>query len=73
MPVYPAAVDKQERSVELMEYEIWKTNRLSDNILTELVGKFGDLELAKDFVDYKAQEGDSYAVAYGGTVVYPCD
>ena len=45
-----------------MKYKIWRTNRFDETILSELVAEFDDLELAKDFVDYQASLGNSYAI-----------
>lgn len=49
-----------------MKYKIWRTNRFNDTILSELVAEFNDLELAKDFVDYQASIGNSYAILKDG-------
>lgn len=49
-----------------MKYKIWRTNRFNESILSE----FDDLELAKDFVDYEATLGNSFAVLENGVVIY---
>lgn len=49
-----------------MKYKIWRTNRFNDTILSELVAEFDDLELAKDFVEYQASIGNSYAILKDG-------
>lgn len=53
-----------------MKYKIWRTNRFDETILSELVAEFDDLELAKDFVDYQASIGDSYAILQDGVRLY---
>ena len=53
-----------------MKYKIWRTNRFNETILSELVAEFDDLELAKDFVDYQATLGESYAILRDGVRVY---
>lgn len=49
-----------------MKYKIWRTNRFDEAILSELVAEFEDLELAKDFVEYQASIGNSYAILKDG-------
>lgn len=49
-----------------MKYKIWRTNRFNETILSELVAEFDDLELAKDFVEYQASMGESYAILKDG-------
>lgn len=49
-----------------MKYKIWRTNRFDETILSELVAEFDDLELAKDFVEYQATMGESYAILKDG-------
>jgi hypothetical protein len=49
-----------------MKYKIWRTNRFDETILSELVAEFEDLELAKDFVEYQATMGESYAILKDG-------
>lgn len=49
-----------------MKYKIWRTNRFNETILSELVAEFEDLELAKDFVEYQATMGESYAILKDG-------
>lgn len=49
-----------------MKYKIWRTNRFNDTILSELVAEFEDLALAKDFVEYQATMGESYAILKDG-------
>lgn len=53
-----------------MKYKIWRTNRFNGEILSELVAEFDDLELAKDFVDYQASIGNSYAILIDGVRLY---
>lgn len=53
-----------------MKYKIWRTNRFNAMILSELVAEFDDLELAKDFVDYQASLGESYAILKDGVRLY---
>lgn len=50
----------------MMKYKIWRTNRFNDEILSELVAEFNNLELAKDFVEYQASIGNSYAILKDG-------
>lgn len=56
-----------------MDYIIKKTNPFSDKILGETVGAFSSPELAREYVDFKASQGDSYAVVYKGEILYPDD
>lgn len=49
-----------------MKYKIWRTNRFDETILSELVAEFEDLELAKDFIEYQATMGESYAILKDG-------
>lgn len=49
-----------------MKYKIWRTNRFNETILSELVAEFDNLELAKDFVEYQATMGESYAILKDG-------
>lgn len=53
-----------------MQYKIWRTNRFNETILSELVAEFDDFELAKDFVDYQATLGESYAILRDGVRLY---
>lgn len=53
-----------------MKYKIWRTNRFNATILSDLVAEFDDLELAKDFVDYQASLGESYAILKDGVRLY---
>ena len=53
-----------------MKYKIWRTNRFDETILSELVAEFDDFELAKDFVDYQATLGESYAILRDGVRLY---
>lgn len=53
-----------------MKYKIWRTNRFDETILSELVAEFDDLELAKDFVDYQATMGESFAILKDGVRLY---
>lgn len=52
-----------------MKYKIWRTNRFNETILSELVAEFNDLELAKDFVEYQATMGESYAILKDGVKI----
>lgn len=45
-----------------MNYTIWSTNRFNDDLLQKIVAKFSELNLARDFVEYQATLGNSYAV-----------
>lgn len=54
----------------MSNFEIWKTNQFNDDILTDCVGVMYDLQLAKDFVDYKASIGEGFVVKQNGKVVY---
>lgn len=49
-----------------LDYEIWSTNCFNDEILQEIIAKFSDLELAKDFVEYQATLGNSFAITKAG-------
>ena len=53
-----------------MKYKIWSTNRFDNMILSELVAEFDDIELAKNFVDYQASLGNSYAILQDGVRLY---
>jgi hypothetical protein len=54
-----------------MKYKIWRTNRFNESILSEFITEFDDLELAKDFVDYEATLGNSFAVLdKDGVIIY---
>jgi hypothetical protein len=53
-----------------MKYKIWRTNRFDGEILSELVAEFDNLELAKDFVEYQATLGNSYAIVQDGVRLY---
>lgn len=53
-----------------MKYKIWRTNRFNETILSDLVAEFDDFELAKDFVDYQATLGESYAILRDGVRLY---
>lgn len=53
-----------------MKYKIWRTNRFNETILSELVAEFDDFELAKNFVDYQATLGESYAILRDGVRLY---
>lgn len=54
-----------------MKYKIWRTNRFNGSILSEFITEFDDLELAKDFVDYEATLGNSFAVLdKDGVIIY---
>ena len=54
---------------EKKEYAIWRTNRFNEELLTEQVGVFYDLELAKDFVEYQATIGESFAIKCDGEII----
>ena len=45
-----------------LDYVIWSTNKFDDDLCVDLVAKFSNLELAKDFVDYQATLGNGYAI-----------
>lgn len=49
-----------------LDYVIWETNRFNDDLLQGIVAKFSDLELAKDFVEYQATLGNSFAITKDG-------
>lgn len=49
-----------------LDYVIWETNRFNDELLQGIVAKFSDLELAKDFVEYQATLGNSFAIIKDG-------
>lgn len=49
-----------------MKYKIWRTNRFNETILSEFVAEFDDLELAKDFVEYEASLGETFAILENG-------
>ena len=53
-----------------MEYSIYRRNPFNDNILSDLVGKFSDLELARDFIEYQASLCNSFCIIRDGVVVY---
>ena len=53
-----------------MKYKIWRTNRFNASILSEFVAEFNDLTLAKDFVDYEASLGETFAVIENGEIIY---
>lgn len=44
------------------KYYIWKTNKFDDDILSECVATFHNLDFAKDFVAYQATLGESFAI-----------
>lgn len=52
------------------KYTIWKTNIFNEEILTDYIGVMNDLKLAKDFVDYQATMGESFAITKDGEVIY---
>lgn len=56
-----------------MDYQIKETNKFNNKILGQTVGAFETLELAKEYIDFKATLGDSYAVVCNGNIVYPND
>lgn len=49
-----------------LKYVIWRTNRFDDDILQDIVAKFADLELAKDFVNYQATLAESFVITKDG-------
>ena len=53
-----------------LDYVIWSTNKFDDDLFVDLVAKFSNLELAKDFVDYQATLGNGYAIFKDGKRVY---
>lgn len=48
------------------KWEIWRTNKFNNDILTEHVATFYDLELAKNFVDYQATLSEDFAITHNG-------
>ena len=44
------------------KFEIWETNKFNDEILSEFIGEFVDEEYAKEFIEYKATIGESFAM-----------
>lgn len=59
-----------KKGVLNLEYKIWKVNRFDDDILTELIATFYNLEIAKEFVNYQASIAESYAIVENGTRIY---
>jgi hypothetical protein len=57
---------------ETMEemFNVWRCNMFDDNILTDFVADFVAFDDAKDFVDYKASLGESFAVLHLGEKIY---
>lgn len=53
-----------------MQYEIRETNKFNSKILGKVVAMFDSLELAKEYADFKAKQGESYVVAESGKVIY---
>ena len=45
-----------------IKYAIWSTNQFNDEILSELIAHFYDLEAAKDYVDYQLSIGNSFVI-----------
>lgn len=45
-----------------MKYTIWSTNRFNEDILQDIVAYFNELELAQEFVEYQAQNGQTYII-----------
>lgn len=56
----------KERGFDYVEYKVFKTNMFDDEILTDLVAVFFNLEYAKDFVEYKSTLGESYVIIKDG-------
>lgn len=52
-----------------LEYVIWRTNRFNDDLLQDIVAKFADLELAKDFVNYQATLSERFVITKDGKKV----
>mgnify|MGYP000884401627 CR=1 FL=1 len=52
-----------------MEYKVWKANKFNDDILTDLVAIFYDLEIAVDYVKYQATISEHYVIIQNGTKV----
>jgi hypothetical protein len=44
------------------KFSVWRMNRFNSSQSMALVAYFDDIELAKDFVDYQATIGNTYAV-----------
>lgn len=55
--------------MENFDYVIWKTNQFNNTILQNIVAKFNDLELAKDFVMYQETIGNSFAITKNGKIM----
>lgn len=53
-----------------MQFEIRETNKFNSEILGKVVATFAELELAREYVDFKAQQAESYVVVEAGKVVY---
>lgn len=51
-------------------FNVWRCNMFDDNILTDFVADFVAFDDAKDFVDYKASLGESFAVLHLGEKIY---
>ena len=51
------------------KYEIWRTNKFNDDMLTECVGIIYDISLAEDFITYQATKGESFAIMRDGVRV----
>lgn len=54
-----------------MNYTIWSMNRFDAEMKQDLVGRFIDLEYAKDFVDYQMTLGAEFAVFENNIKIYP--
>ncbi|MGL5384076.1 MAG: hypothetical protein ACRDCC_11390 [Culicoidibacterales bacterium] len=54
-----------------MNYTIWRMNRFDAEMKQDLVGRFIDLEHAKDFVDYQMTIGEEFAVFENNIKIYP--
>lgn len=55
-----------------MNYTVWSMNKFCD-LKNELVAKFVELELAKDFVDYQMTIGGTFAIYCNNKKIYPMD
>lgn len=53
-----------------IKYDVWKCNKFNDDILSDFVAVFYNLELAKSFVDYQMTLGENYVVLKNGVRIY---
>lgn len=58
-------------AVKEQNFAVWETNQFNNDILSKLVAHFYNLELAKDFVDYKTSLGESFAILQNNEKIYP--